>query len=189
MVEIRPLEVFDAGILRTLSPGYVSYQRYAVKKRETADHTSISLDLVDLPEPYVKQWEWGEDYEDWYPAVVGKDASYLACEGDSVVGMAISDPQRWNRVLNVCEIHVAEEARGRGIGRLLVQKLVVVAHEQGLRALVCETQNTNVPAIRFYRAVGFELDAIDLSYYTNTDADEFEVALFMKKKLPAATSG
>jgi ribosomal protein S18 acetylase RimI-like enzyme len=46
-----------------------------------------------------------------------------------------------------------------------------------------ETQNTNLPAIRFYRAVGFEIEAVDLSYYTNHDTLDGEVAIFMKRKV------
>jgi ribosomal protein S18 acetylase RimI-like enzyme len=49
--------------------------------------------------------------------------------------------------------------------------------------MVCETQNTNAPAIAFYRRVGFELDGIDLSYYSNEDVTQGEVALFMKLRL------
>jgi ribosomal protein S18 acetylase RimI-like enzyme len=49
--------------------------------------------------------------------------------------------------------------------------------------MVCETQNTNVPAITFYRRVGYEIDGVDLSYYTNRDMTDFEVAIFMKRKL------
>jgi ribosomal protein S18 acetylase RimI-like enzyme len=53
----------------------------------------------------------------------------------------------------------------------------------GLRAVVCETQTTNVPAIAFYRQLGFEIDGVDLSYYSNDDASGGEVAIFMKLKL------
>ena len=53
----------------------------------------------------------------------------------------------------------------------------------GLRTLVCETRNTNVPAIRFYRKLGLDLEGIDLSYYSNTDYPDGEIAVFMKKRL------
>ena len=53
------------------------------------------------------------------------------------------------------------------------------AKEANLRVIVCETQNTNVPAIEFYRKVGFEIEGIDLSYYDMTE----EVAVFMKREL------
>ena len=57
------------------------------------------------------------------------------------------------------------------------------ARSQGFRIVVCETQNTNVPAIDFYRRVGFEFEGVDLSFYTNDDALIGEVAVFMKLKL------
>ena len=57
------------------------------------------------------------------------------------------------------------------------------AKEAGMRVIVCETQNYNVPAIEFYRKVGFEIEGIDLSYYSNRDMTEGEVAIFMKRKL------
>ena len=64
--------------------------------------------------------------------------------------------------------------------RLLVETAVSLK----LRALVCETQSLNVPAIRFYRKMGFTLDGIDLSYYTNEDYHPTQnVAIFMKYKL------
>jgi ribosomal protein S18 acetylase RimI-like enzyme len=41
-----------------------------------------------------------------------------------------------------------------------------------------------VPAIEFYRKVGFEIEGIDLSYYDMTE----EVAVFMKRELAASPS-
>lgn len=64
-----------------------------------------------------------------------------------------------------------------------MQGLVQMARSSGLRVLVCETQNTDVPAINFYRVMAFEIDGIDLSYYTNNDLEKGEVAIFMKKKI------
>jgi ribosomal protein S18 acetylase RimI-like enzyme len=43
--------------------------------------------------------------------------------------------------------------------------------------ILCETQTTNVPAIDFYRRVGFKLEGIDLSYYSNEDWPDGEVAV------------
>jgi len=43
-------------------------------------------------------------------------------------------------------------------------------------------QLTLVPAIDFYRAVGFAVEGIDRSYYTNDDLNN-EVAVFMKRRL------
>ena len=64
-----------------------------------------------------------------------------------------------------------------------MDRVALHASKAGLRVLVCETQTTNVPAIDFYRSVGFEVDGIDLSYYSNDDVESGEVALFLKRRL------
>ena len=58
-----------------------------------------------------------------------------------------------------------------------------MATAAGLRTIVCETQNTNVPAIQFYRKLGFRMEGIDISYYTNNDLPDGEIAVFMKKQI------
>jgi ribosomal protein S18 acetylase RimI-like enzyme len=50
-----------------------------------------------------------------------------------------------------------------------------------------ETQATNVPAIRFYMALGFAVVGLDLSLYGNDDAARGEVALFMARAVEART--
>jgi ribosomal protein S18 acetylase RimI-like enzyme len=109
--------------------------------------------------------------------------SFGAYAGEQLVGIAISEARQWNRSLWIWELMVAKPHQRLGAGRLLVGALAEKACAAGLRVLVAETQNTNAPAIRFYRSVGFEIDGVDLSYYTNTDAADYEVAIFMKKKL------
>jgi ribosomal protein S18 acetylase RimI-like enzyme len=68
---------------------------------------------------------------------------------------------------------------------------VLTAHaaKHHLRCLVCETQTTNVPSIQFYRSMGFHLEGLDLSYYTNEDQERGEMAVFMKKRLGPEQAG
>lgn len=172
--------------LRRVMVGYTSMQKYQVSRQESETETIIRLELVDLPAPHIRHF--GEDltaddlvhYREMLPA------GYClgACTGEELVGFAIADARTWNRTLWIWELHVASTWQGRGIGRRLVDVLAEKAGAAGLRTLLVETQNTNVPAIRFYRRTGFEIEGIDLSYYTNYDVNDFEVAIFMKRKLP-----
>ena len=95
----------------------------------------------------------------------------------------MAEPRQWNKSLWVWEFHVAETYRRQGIGRQLMDALAQKGHAAGLRTIVCETQNTNVPAIRFYRSVGSNMEGVDLSYYSNDDFPDGEIAIFMKKRL------
>lgn len=99
------------------------------------------------------------------------------------MGIAIAEARRWNSSLWIWEFYIAADCRRMGAGRDLMESLADLARQAGLRVMTAETQSTNVPAINFYRALGFEIDAIDCSYYTNQDIAAGEVALFMKRKL------
>lgn len=185
-LEIRPLTHLDLERLRELMSGYVTTQRYAVQKQETDAVTTFTLTLQTLPQPYSKNY-WDSLSEDdlhRYAALLAEGFSLGAYMQDEWVGVALAEAQPWNRVLNVWELHVHPRHRSAGIGRQLVDELAVCARAAGLRALAVETQNTNVAAVRFYRSVGFTIEGIDLSYYTNTDMEDGEVAIFLKRKLP-----
>ena len=65
----------------------------------------------------------------------------------------------------------------------MMEELAERGRTSGLRIVVCETQNINIPAIHFYRRVGFNIEGIDLWYYSNDDQPAGEVAVFMKRRL------
>lgn len=49
------------------------------------------------------------------------------------------------------DILVTEKARGKGIGKLLMDRLIVEAREKNLSAIVWQVLEWNEPAIRFYK--------------------------------------
>ncbi len=55
-----------------------------------------------------------------------------------------------------------------GIGRALMERVLYRARQDHLGLVMLETQNTNVSAIRFYRRMGFLLEAIDIGHYYPT---------------------
>ena len=66
----------------------------------------------------------------------------------------------------------------------MMSLLAESARAAGLRAIVCEAQNTNVPAIRFYRRLGFRLEGVDVSLYSNEDLQPGgSVAVIMKLRV------
>ena len=186
MLEIKTLTtISEAQYVRLIADsGYTSTEKYAVSKQESVERTLIALDLVALDKPYVKRWGRDDELEDEvYPKALVQGLSLGAYLGGELVGVAITEKREWNETLWLWEFHVDAARRGQGIGRQLMQVLELRARTAGLRVIALETQNTNVPAIRFYRAMGFEIEGIDLSLYSNADVEDGEVALFMKKKL------
>ena len=181
-VRIDRLEQITADDVRRLIVGYGSSRRYDVHWVESYDRTSFTLDLVDLEQPFVKHWHH-ERLTGWYQNLLHEGLSVGAWDGERLVGIAITEKREWNDEAMVWELHVEEPSRGRGIGRRLLLAVEAVAKGSGCRALVIETQTTNVGAIAFYRACGYSMQGIDLSFYANDDLERGEVAVFMKKQL------
>lgn len=184
MIEIRPLKSISASEIHDIGGGYTSPSRYVVSKVESPERTVITLELTPLDKPYVKQWDPSDEVEEKRDQqCVAEGYSLGAYDGDQMAGLAVIEPRWWNRTFFIWEFHVAEAYRRKGIGRHLMEAVVAEARQAGFRVVALETQSTNLPAISFYRSVGFEIDALDLSLYTNTDAINGEVAIFMKRKL------
>ena len=164
--------------------GYTAAEKYVVEKVETESETAVTLKLVPLPAPKTITYDHLDEEEmDRLAAIVADGLSVGAFCGGRLVGVAIASVESWNRSLRVWEFHVAEAFRRQGLGRQLMAQMVETAVTQNLRVIVCETQSSNVPAIRAYRKLGFVIDAIDLSFYSNEDVEKESVAVFMKRKL------
>lgn len=184
MIAIRPLANFDPDRFRVIASGYSTNEIFSIAHIESDEQTRFDLTLEALKETLVFQFPFSEEDLERYATLVPGEYCMGAFDGDLLVGIALAEPQAWNRTLWVWEFHVFSEYRGRGIGRQLMETLASLAKSACLRAIICETQNTNVPAIRFYRAVGYRIEGIDISYYTNEDMlPGRTVAVFMKLRL------
>ena len=76
-----------------------------------------------------------------------------------------------------------ENARGKGLGTLLMQAIQRAAEAAGARMIVLETQTCNENAIAFYKRNGFSIIGFDLYSYSNDDPERHEVRIEMGKKL------
>jgi ribosomal protein S18 acetylase RimI-like enzyme len=181
MAQIRLLETIDEASLKRFIRGYVSHEKYKITWEESDSRVSFILELIPLDPPYEKVFEV-EDTE-YYQSILPKGFSLAAYEGEEMAGLVLASEQSWNQTLWIHEFHVLESFQGKGIGRQLMDAVAEKAKAANLRIMLCETQNTNVPAIRFYRKLGFHLDALNLSLYSNADYPDGEIALFMKRKI------
>lgn len=66
---------------------------------------------------------------------------------------------------DVQTIAVAPTARGRGIGRVLMEHLMASAREQGATQMILEVRADNEPAIALYQGLGFEVISSRRDYY------------------------
>jgi len=76
------------------------------------------------------------------------------------------------------DIRVAPARRGSGVGAALVERAVTWSRSHGCLQLKIETQNINVPACRFYAAMGSRLSAINLHAYSDLP-DEVQLIWYL----------
>lgn len=183
MLIIQPITQLDGGLLRRLITGYTTDAVYRASRTETDALTVFELRLTPLAQPYTKEYGalLDDEAQRRYAALAAAGHAFGAFDGSACVGIAVTEPQPWNGSLNVWEFHITPASRGQGIGRRLMNAVLARARELALRTVVCETQTTNVPAIRFYRALGFTLDGLDLSLYANDAYPNGEMAVWLKQ--------
>ncbi|MFI5356076.1 MAG: GNAT family N-acetyltransferase [Opitutales bacterium] len=158
VMEIRPIDFpRDAPALHELEIGFVTDCVYALRR----EPWSFALEEVRLPTPLTKQFVVKLDAGEVESALV----ALAAWETSTLLGYAIVEREAWNRRAALRHFYVGAGGRRRGVGRALMQRTLAGLDPASVRLLWAETQNTNHPAIQFYRRMGFHLCGLDESLY------------------------
>jgi len=181
---INPLSAVSLPELQQIITGYHSSGYVAVSYTDSPGQSTFSLTYTPLAEPQQRRFDHlDQETTTRYNQILNKNFSFAAFADDTLAGLIIAEPEFWNRSVTVWEFHVRADQRRRGIGRQLMTRLVARATAAGMRTLVCETQNVNAGSIQAYRRLGFRPEGIDISYYTNNDYPNGDIAIFMKRQL------
>ena len=96
-------------------------------------------------------------------------------ERGAVVGYAImSLGGDEAHLLNLC---LDAPARGRGLGTMMLDHLVLSAMREGVRVLYLEVRPSNVAALELYRRAGFARVGVRKGYYRSADGREDALVL------------
>ena len=97
-------------------------------------------------------------------AASGDSVLFLAREGERAVGFIQLYPlwSSWycRRIWFLSDLYVAEDARKRGIGRRLVERVIEHARETSAASIMVELPRREPHLMEFYRNLGFEPDAV-----------------------------
>ncbi len=120
-------------------------------------------DAVDGEGPL--HWAGRFDVSNWrlFTARVGGSRVGGATVAFNTPGLTMLEGRRDLAVL--WDIRVARDARGKGVGSALFQRVEAWAQTHGCRQLKVETQNINVRACALYARNGCELRAVDHGAY------------------------
>ena len=146
-----------------------------VREAERADLLAVfHIEQEAFPQPWpFSAFERFLDEPGFLVAQVRDDADSreTATVGDDgrVVGYVVADvvPNHGEALGHVKDIAVAEECRGRGVGRGLLQQALTVLATENVASVKLEVREANETAKRLYRGFGFEQRGRLPRYYSN----------------------
>ncbi|MDQ1095273.1 MULTISPECIES: GNAT family N-acetyltransferase [Chryseobacterium] len=156
--------------------GYKTDKILAVCSIETPNE--FELILREKKQSYQKDWKQQYDIE-MLNAIISEGHSFGAFYQSELIGWVICRFRADNRSLVIENMLVSEPFRGQNIGRMLIKAANREARSLGCRMVELETQNTNYPAVEFYRKCGFSITGWNSKRYE----DATETAVFMSYDL------
>lgn len=101
-----------------------------------------------------------------------------AYDGEKCVGLAVLQDD-WFKYMYLNDLKVCGDCRGRGVGRLLIEKCLETAKERGYIGVHTVGQDNNLAACRFYLKNGFEIGGLDNRVYRGTvQADKSDIHFY-----------
>lgn len=166
------------GILRRYESISIGYTTSSKVDLDVLRNTG---NLVEIPMP--ERWKDYDDCEEDRPTSLPtrwdtRHWGVLTVElGGEIVGGAIVARKCLGLDLlegredlaHIMDIRVATNQRGKGVGRQLLNAVVDWSKARGCTVLHVETQDINVQACRFYKAMGFALHSADENAYAGLD--------------------
>lgn len=181
MAEIKVLKQFSFEQLQLFGEqSYSSDSKYEISREINNNNISFFLNLVKLKNNFVKNWSDNLNAYASYSKLISQGNSFGAYLKDELAGFVITERRIWNNSLWIEMIQVKEEYRNTGAGTLLLKAIEDHALKNKIRMIELETQNTNVPAINFYRKNGYEFSGLNLTLYDPVEVKD-EIAIYMSK--------
>lgn len=156
--------------------GYISEQFIDICIDQHHIEMQIRLIIKNLDEAFIKNWDITDQDIEMYNEMISEGSSFGIYEDATLVAIAICEEKKWNNSLYIENIIVGEKSRRKGFGKLLINEIISFAKAKNFRIVELETQNTNIPAVQFYKSQGFNITGLKTNIYDN---NTIEKALYM----------
>lgn len=93
-----------------------------------------------------------------------------AYDGETCIGLAVLQ-NHFLKYLYLYDLKVNRNYRSKGVGKLLVDEMLVLAKEQNYRGVYATCQDNNLSACYFYLAAGFRIGGLNTEVYKGTSQE------------------
>lgn len=105
---------------------------------------------------------------------VDRGQCYIAEIGKEIIGAFVLLPTRPDTV-EIMNITVAEQSRGQGIGKQLIEEAIKTSEKEGYKTIEVGTGNSSVGQLVLYQKCGFRITGIDSDFFiTHYDEEIYE---------------
>jgi putative acetyltransferase len=139
----------------------LTYKDFQIRAWQPGDRTSAAEVIRQVLAEYGLAWEpEGADRD-----VLQVEACYLQIGGefwvvqqqDQIVGTAAYYPiERGTNAVEIRKMYLLPEARGRGLGRFLLEQLEAAIAQRGFSQIWIETASVLKEAVQLYEAHGYQ---------------------------------
>lgn len=117
---------------------------------------------------------------DWKDLILSNDKEFfLAIDNDEIIGFTGLIYYDWNNTLQISNIFVHPEYRGKGLAVKLIQYVIEKAKQSSFRCLLAEAPSLN-PVKNLYEKLGFRKCGYNDRYYSNNGK---EICIWMSLDL------
>lgn len=116
----------------------------------------------------------------WIDAIAdGEITSLIAVDGDNVVGTTaiVRDPLGWSSHVAELRILIAEDMRGKGLGRVLLQHSFADAVDAGAEKVMARMTPDQRGAIALFEEMGFRGEAMLRDHVRDRDGKLYDLAI------------
>ena len=109
--------------------------------------------------------------KDMIDEYIDRGTCYVLKDEDKIVGeMILLEIKRGE--MEIMNIAIDEDHKGKGYGRLLIEKAIHEAKEKKMEKLEFSTSNSAVDQLALFQKCGLRIVGVEADFFTNTYKDE-----------------
>lgn len=171
MLEIRPVRSReDADAVRTLAYEFIDWMR--------GRYPEMTAEIDN----YLEALHFDEQIRDVRPFYTPPAGECLLALLDSAPAGIVMLKDTGEKTCEMNRMFVRDRARGQGIGRKLVDRLMTCAGDMGFETMTLSALPRHDEAIALYRSVGFDIDNRPPEPGNSSNAVLMKLALHPQKK-------